>query len=135
MIHRVTCSADSISRLINLQIRYIIDQVNSKTVKRSELCDQKISISTWHLWEFSERRPLMLIRTTILRYSTTTSFPANLKTRITRPPPRKFLSSGEGLELISRIPIMNEVNYRGRPLTTLSRILRYSMKTSFWRTC
>ena len=32
MIHRVTCSADSISRLTNLQIRYIIDQVNSKTV-------------------------------------------------------------------------------------------------------
>src|SRR5437763_9254994 len=32
MIHRVSCSADSISRLTNLQIRYIIDQVNSKTV-------------------------------------------------------------------------------------------------------
>ncbi|PKK75977.1 hypothetical protein RhiirC2_200817 [Rhizophagus irregularis] len=32
MIHRVTCSADTISRLINHQIKYIIDQVNSKTV-------------------------------------------------------------------------------------------------------
>ncbi|RGB39318.1 hypothetical protein C1646_754632 [Rhizophagus diaphanus] len=32
MIHRDTCSADSISRLINHQIKYIIDQVNSKTV-------------------------------------------------------------------------------------------------------
>ncbi|RIA88175.1 hypothetical protein C1645_739594 [Glomus cerebriforme] len=32
MIHRVTCSADSISRLTNPQIKYIIDQVNSKTI-------------------------------------------------------------------------------------------------------
>jgi hypothetical protein len=32
MIHRVTCSADSISRLTNSQIKYIIDQVKSKTV-------------------------------------------------------------------------------------------------------
>ncbi|CAB4421863.1 unnamed protein product [Rhizophagus irregularis] len=32
MIHRVTCSADSISRLTNPQIKYIVDQVKSKTV-------------------------------------------------------------------------------------------------------
>ena len=32
MIHRVTCSADSISRLTNPQIRYIIDYVTSKIV-------------------------------------------------------------------------------------------------------
>ena len=32
MVQRITCSADSISRLTNLQIRYIIDQVNSKSI-------------------------------------------------------------------------------------------------------
>ncbi|CAG8538564.1 6352_t:CDS:2 [Ambispora gerdemannii] len=32
MVNRVTCSADSISRLTNPQIRYIIDYVTSKTV-------------------------------------------------------------------------------------------------------
>lgn len=32
MIQQVTCSAGSILRLINPQIQYIIDQVNSKTI-------------------------------------------------------------------------------------------------------
>ncbi|CAG8664721.1 6652_t:CDS:1, partial [Diversispora eburnea] len=32
MVNRVTCSADSISRLTNPQIQYIIDYVTSKTV-------------------------------------------------------------------------------------------------------
>ncbi|RIA92379.1 hypothetical protein C1645_804697 [Glomus cerebriforme] len=32
MIERITCSADSISRLTNIQIRYIIDQTKSKTI-------------------------------------------------------------------------------------------------------
>ncbi|PKY60834.1 hypothetical protein RhiirA4_412821 [Rhizophagus irregularis] len=32
MVQRITCNADSISRLKNPQIQYIIDQVNSKTI-------------------------------------------------------------------------------------------------------
>ena len=48
MVQRITCSADSISSLTNPQIRYIIDQVNLKTV--NNVNDQKDS-------ENSERVP------------------------------------------------------------------------------
>ena len=44
MVQRITCSADRIPRLTNPQIRYIIEQVNSKTVNTdnvpSEVTDQ-----------------------------------------------------------------------------------------------
>ena len=49
MIHRVTCSADSISRLTNLQIEYIIEQVNMKiTTSHVDKISETVATTSAH---------------------------------------------------------------------------------------